>query len=57
MKALLWNLTYKNGEDNYMKMVFIKKIVGYSKLKLWKCFWGHGQGEHEFVYYVNYINW
>ena len=32
-----WNLTYtkKNGKDNYMKMVQIKKIVGHSKLKLW----------------------
>ena len=30
------NLTYakKNGKDNYMKMVQVKRLVGHSKLKL-----------------------
>ena len=46
-EAMDWHLKYtkKNGKDNYMKMVPVKKIVGHFKLKLWTFFWGHGERE------------
>ena len=42
-----WNLTYtkKEREEKLYENCVGKIIVGHSKLKLWTCFWGHG--EHE----------
>ena len=46
------NLIYtkKNGKDNYMKMVEVKKIVGQSKLKFWTFYWGHGEHEWPLIH-------
>ena len=41
-------LLYENGTG--------KKIVGYSKLKLWTFFWGHGECEWPLVCVYMYIH-
>ena len=38
-----------------MKMIQVKKSIGYSKLKIWKIFRGHGEHEWPLVYLLEYF--
>ena len=45
--------TKKNGKDNYMKMVYVKRLL----VKLWTCFWGQGGCEYSLDNIIIYIHY